>query len=119
MASRAETVRGRGFSEAVAARIEAPQRRSTRKICEGKWVVFEKWCQPNKVDIRASIADFLLHLFENQGLQYGTIEGYRSAIADKLGNDPVEISRNEELTRLMDIFHRDRAKKVGVFQLGT
>ena len=115
LASRAETVRGRGFSEAVAARIEAPQRRSTRKVYEGKWAVFEKWCQQNKVDVRAppiaSIADFLLHLFENQRLQPGTIEGYRSAFTNKLGNDPVQISHNEELTRLMDSFHRDRPKK--------
>ena len=67
------------------------------------------------MDVRAppiaSTADFLLHLFENQRLQPGTIEGYRSAIADKLGNDPVQINHNKELTRLMDSFHRDRPKK--------
>jgi len=57
-----------------------------------------------------SIADFLLYLFEEKHLQPGTIEGYRSAIADKLGNSPVEISKNADLSRLLDSFHRDRPK---------
>ena len=56
------------------------------------------------------IADFLLYLFEEKGLQPGTIDGYRSAIADRLGNSPVNISKNEDLTRLLDSFHRDRPK---------
>ena len=45
-----------------------------------------------------SIADFLLYLFQDRKLQPGTIDGYRSAIAD------------ENLTRLLDSFHRDRPK---------
>ena len=57
-----------------------------------------------------SIADFLLYLFEERNLQPSTIDGYRSAIADKLGNSPINISKNEDLTRLLDSFHRDRPK---------
>ena len=56
-------------------------------VYEAKWSVFEKWCHDNKVDVRASpvmsIADFLLYLFEVKKLQPGTIDGYRSAIADR------------------------------------
>ena len=66
------------------------------------------------MDVRAppisSIADFLLYLFEVKNLQPGTIDGYRSAIADRLGNDPVNISKDENLSRLLDSFHRDRPK---------
>ena len=43
-------------------------------------------------------------------MQPGTIDGYRSAIADKLGNSTINVSRDENLTRLMDSFHRDRPK---------
>ena len=43
-------------------------------------------------------------------MQLGTIDGYRSAIADKLGNSPINVSKDENLTRLLDIFHRDRPK---------
>ena len=54
------------------------------------------------MDFRApplkAIADFLLHLFQDRKLQPSTIDGYRSAIADKLGN----------LAHLLDDFHRDR-----------
>ena len=57
-----------------------------------------------------SIADFLLYLFQDRMLQPSTIGGYRSAIADTLGNLPVNVSKDENLTRLLDSFHRDRPK---------
>ena len=51
-----------------------------------------------------------MHLFEDRTLQPSTIDGYRSAIADKLGNSSFNISKDENLTRLLDSFHRDRPK---------
>ena len=114
LAPRASAIKEQGFSEAVAARIEAPQRRSTRSVYEAKWTIFTKWCLSNQVDFRApplkAIADFLLHLFQDKKLQPGTIDGYRSAIADKLGNSTINVSIDENLTRLLDSFHRDRPK---------
>ena len=114
LAPRASAIKEQGFSEAVAARIEAPQRGSTRSVYEAKWTIFTKWCLCNQVDIRApplkAIADFLLHLFQGKKLQPGTIDGYRSAIADKLGNVTINVSKDENLTRLLDSFHRDRPK---------
>ena len=65
------------------------------------------------MDFRAplkAIADFLLYLFQDRKLQLGTIDGYRSAIADKLGNFPINVSKDENLTRLLNIFHTDRPK---------
>ena len=114
MAPRATTIKEQGFSEVVAARIEAPQRGSTRSVYEAKWAVFTKWCITHKVDFRSppvkSVADFMMYLFEDRKLQPSTIDGYRSAIADKLGNLPFSISREENLTRLLDSFHKDRPK---------
>ena len=73
MAPRATTIKEQGFSEAVATRIEAPQRRSTRSVYEAKWTIFTKWCISNQVDFRAppvnSVADFLMYLFEERNLQ--------------------------------------------------
>ena len=57
-----------------------------------------------------SVADLLLYLFEDKKLQPSTIDGYRSAIADKLGNATVNISKDDNLTRLLESFHRDRPK---------
>ena len=114
LAPRASAIKEQGFSEAVAARIEAPQRGSTRSVYEAKWSIFTKWCLSNQVDFRAppikAIADFLLYLFQDRKLQPGTIDGYRSAIADKLGNVPINVSKDENLTRLLDSFHRDRPR---------
>ena len=114
MAPRASAIKEQRFSEAVAVRIEAPQRRSTRSVYEAKWTIFTKWCLSNQVDFRVppvkSVADFLMYLFQDRKLQPSTIDGYRLAIADKLGNSPINISKDENLTRLLDSFHRDRPK---------
>ena len=40
MAPRASAIKKQGFFEAVAARIEAPQRGSTRSAYEAKWTIF-------------------------------------------------------------------------------
>ena len=114
MAPRATAIKEQGFSEAVATRIEAPQRGSTRSVYEAKWAIFTKWCITNQVDFRTppvkSVADFLMYLFEERKLQPSTIDGYRSAIADKLGSSTLNIGKDENLTRLLDSFHRDRPK---------
>ena len=114
MAPRAFAIQQAGFSEEVATRIEAPQRRSTRAIYESKWSVFVRWCEEHKVDFRSpsikQISDFLLYLFQEKRLQPSTIDGYRTAISDKIGNGRVNIGKDENLTRLLDSFHRDKPK---------
>ena len=76
MAPRASAIKEQGFSEAVATRIEAPQRGSTRSVYEAKWTIFAKWCITNQVGFRAplvkSVADFLLYLFEDRKLLVNT-----------------------------------------------
>ena len=56
------------------------------------------------------VADFLMYLFQDRKLQPSTIDGYRSDIADRLGDSPINISKDENLTRLLDSFHWDRPK---------
>ena len=53
-----------------------------------------------------SVADFLMYLFQDRKLQPSTIDGYRSAIANKMGNSPINVSKDENLTRLLDSFQR-------------
>ena len=52
-----------------------------------------------------SVADFLRYLLQDRKLQPSTIDGYRSAIADSLENLPINVSKDENLTRLLDSFH--------------
>ena len=111
LAPRATEIKEQGFFEAVAAQIEAPQRGSTRSVYEAKWTIFAKWCLSNqRAPPLKAIADFLLYLFRDRKLQPSTIDGYRSAIADKLGNSPINVSEDEDLPSLLDSFHRDRPK---------
>ena len=80
LAPRASAIQKQGFSDEVAARIEAPQRLSTRAVYKSKWTIFVKWCESNEVDFRSppvnQIAEFLLHLFNERQLQPSTIEGF-------------------------------------------
>ena len=91
-----------GFSSPVAVQMEAPQRRSTRSVYEAKWAVFVRWCETSQVDFRSpsikQVADFLLHLFQEKNLQPSTIDAYRSAIADKIDNAALNVSKDENLT---------------------
>ena len=108
MVSRALAIKEQGFSEAVAPRIEAPQRGSNRSVYEAKWSIFTKWCLSNQVDFRAppvkSIVDFLLTCCSRTG-SYNQV-----GIADKLGNSLINVSKDENLARLLDSLHRDRPK---------
>ena len=54
------------------------------------------------------IADFLLSL--DRELQPSTKDGYRSAIADKMGNSPITVSKDKNLTLLLDSCLRDKRK---------
>ena len=45
-----------------------------------------------------------MYLFQDRKLQPSTIDGYRSSIADSLGNLPINVSKDENLTRLLDSF---------------
>ena len=114
LAPRSSAIRKHCFSEEVAARIEAPQRGSTRAVYKSKWAIIIKWCDSNKVDFRSpsvnQIADFLLYLFKERNLQPRTFDDYRTAIVDMVGNDTLNISLDENLTRLLESFHRDKPK---------
>ena len=114
LAPRASSIQAQGFSDEVATRIEAPQRQSTRAIYESKWSIFVKWCESHEVDFGSpslnQVAEFLLFLFKEKNLQPSTIDGYRTAIADKIGSDKVNFGKDKNLTRLLDSFHRDKPK---------
>ena len=106
----------------VAERIEAPQRVSTRAVYKSKWTIFVKWCESHEMDFRSpsvnQIADFLLHLFKERNLQPSTIEGYRTAIADMVGNSELNISKDENLV-FWTVSIEINLREDGVYLRGT
>ena len=112
--SRSSALQAQGFSAEVADRIAAPQRLSTRRIYENKWMVFSKWCTQKQVDVRSpsikDICDFLCYLFTDLNRRPSTIEGYRTALADRLESTGLCISANLEVSRLIASFHRNNPK---------
>ena len=115
LAPRIFAIQKKGFSDEVAERIEAPQRGSTIAVYKSKWAFFVKWCESHEEDFRSSsvnqIEDYLLYLFKERNLQPSTIDVYRTAIADMVRNDKLNIRKDENLTHLLDSFHRDKPKE--------
>ena len=99
----------------VAERIAAPQRLSTRAIYSSKWSVFQRWCMEQQVDFGSpsigDICNFFWYLFHDLKRCPSTIEGYRTAIADILGDSNLHISSNTNIARLIASFYRDKPKK--------
>ena len=56
------------------------------------------------------ICDFMCFLFNKKDRHPSTIEGYRTEMADTLGNASLDISNNAEIARLIASFHRDKPK---------
>ena len=79
----------------------------------GKWTIVTSgaslirwtWGYPCKVSCWLPYVPY-----KDRKIQPSTIDGYSSAIADKLGNSPFNISKDKNLARLLDSFHRDRPK---------
>ena len=97
----------------MAARIEDPKKGSTRSAYEAKWTIVTsgasliRWTSgyPCKVSCCLPCVPY-----KDRKMQPSTIDRYSSAIADKLGNSPFNISKDKNLARLLDSFHRDRPK---------
>ena len=56
------------------------------------------------------IAEFLNHLFKDKNLKPVTVAGYRTAVADGLGESGHIVSKSIELNRLLASFHRDKPR---------
>ena len=115
LVSKSTALQQRGFAAEVADRIAAPQRLSTRAIYTSKWSVFQRWCMEQQVDFGSpsigDICNFFWYLFHDLNRCPSTIEGYRTAIADTLGNSDLNISSNTDIARLIASFYRDKPKK--------
>ena len=114
LVSRSSALQEHGFTAEVAERIAAPQRISTRSIYTSKWTVFQRWCTEKQVDFKSpsirDICNFFWYLFNDLNRCPSTIEGYRTAIADTLGNTKKNIITNPEIARLIASFHRDKPR---------
>ena len=115
LVSKSTALQQRGFTAEVAGRIAAPQRLSTRAIYTSKWSVFQRWCMEQQVDFGSpsigDICNFFWYLFYDLNRCPSTIEGYRTAIADTLGDSNLHISSITDIARLIASFYRDKPKK--------
>lgn len=98
----------------------APQAESTVALYEGKWAIFQRWCQDHQIiplqTTAPQVADFLLFLFHERGLATSTIEGYRSAIAGALKHSTgVDFGQDPALSAVLHSFKRERPRARQLF----
>ena len=110
-----DSLREKGFSDAVADRAAKPQRSSTRAVYESKWQAFVAWCEERKENpLLASVSivgDFLVYLASVKKLRLSTIQGYRMAIASTLRvTSGVEVGQSDIITSLMKNIALEDAK---------
>ena len=113
LVSRSSALQEHGFTAEVAEKnCCSSETLSTRSIYTSKWTIFQRWCTEKQVDFRSpsigDICNFFWYLFNNLNRCPSAIEGYRTAIADTLGNTKQNISTNPEIARLIASFHRDK-----------
>ena len=70
-------------------------------------VFFIKLCELSQVDLRSpSIKQIFKNILSpEKNLQPSTINSYRTAIVDKIENNSLNMSKDENLNRLLDSFH--------------
>ena len=65
------------------------------------WALFEKWCRENSVDFSTpsvkQVSDFFMYLYQDLNRRSSTIDGYRMAIVDTLGQTGLHISQSLDL----------------------
>ena len=114
-----QNLREQGFSDEVSTRIMEPQRPSTRKVYSYRWQKFASWCEGREEDpLKASvplIAEFLSHLFLQESKKPGTIDGYKTAIADVLQfHSKDNIFGNVHLAKLIKSFYKDTPRQSNI-----
>ena len=84
MASVREANKNAGLSEKASQLLIKGWRKGTRTAYDAAWNRWASWCNQREINpVQATVADvteFLTNLYED-GLQYSTINGYRSAIS--------------------------------------
>ena len=104
-----------GFSAEVSERVVAPQKASTKLLYQGRWKMFQSWCQDLHIDpfqvTIPQVADYLLFLFSDRKLSPRSVEGHRTAIAHTLKFvSSVDIGKDARLTALIHSFFKERPK---------
>ena len=113
MDPRATSIKEQGFSEAVAARIEAPQRGSTRSVYEASGPFLQigasliRWTSGHP--LVKSVCDFLMYLLRTGSYSPAPlmVTGQPLLITGKF---TLQNQQGQNLARLLDSFHRDRPK---------
>ena len=95
----------------VAERMSKAQKELSLQAYEGKCRLFHSWCQKRHlVPLQASssvIADYMVHLHEEEHLAVSTIEGYRTAISHTLkAVNEVYIGKDPHFSSLLSNFAR-------------
>ena len=108
-----EALRKKDFSARASTLISQARRRSTNIVYDAKWRVYHSWCVARQINpLNPSVerlADFFVHLFDEQKLAVSTIKGYRSMLSNTLSFRGVHyIGSDKMLSELIKSFENQR-----------
>ncbi len=95
------------------------QRGSTLKLYQSKWQIFSLWCEGRRTDpLKATVsqvADFLLHMFEEENRGPSALQGFRSAINSVWAYQGRSLNNSYEITCLLKSFSVERPRTINKF----
>ena len=74
----------RGYSDKVSAALAQSVLTSTNSVYDAKWTNYTTWCKQKSCDPLSldgpQISEYFVHLFEDVGLSYSTLRGYKASL---------------------------------------
>ncbi len=120
-ASRLETIitalKCKGFNQETARRIAGPQRDSSLRVYQSRWVKFVSWCdEQNLVPLNITepqMAEFMLYLSDTYNFSYPTLLGYLTAISSAIqSSSGSSFACSKNLQNLIRNLFKDKIVKV-------
>ncbi|XP_064103326.1 uncharacterized protein LOC135213276 [Macrobrachium nipponense] len=101
---------GRGFSRQLAEDMANPVKPSSGRLYQGKWRLFQDWCQdkgiaPDEATI-PQLACFFHHLRKDKQLSISAVEGYRAALNKVFSLKGMDLAASPEILLLFKHFRK-------------
>ena len=115
-------VRASGFSRCVARRLGQARRQSSVANYQSKWLTYRRWCTDKGHSVSqpsvSKVANFLVWLWEDQGLSLSSIKAHRSMLSSVFQFKLPVLGEDRALHDLVRSFARETSSSSGSTFLG-
>ena len=116
-------MRASGFSRSVARRLGQARRQSSVANYQSKWLTYRRWCSEQGHSVSqpsvSKVADYLVWLWEEQGLSLSSIKGHRSMLSSVFQFKLPALGEDRVLHDLVCSFAVERPRRPRLHLPGT